>query len=76
MNANSSQCTITSELHLRPHHLLCLQTFVGRGYSEEFITENLIAACCPGCEWRALCIRESTSRQRPHNTLRSRYPLP
>ena len=37
MSANSSQCTGTSELHLRPHHLLCLQTFVGRGYSEEFI---------------------------------------
>ena len=127
MSANSSQCTGTSELHLRPHHLLCLQTFVGRGYSEEFvehmtlvkrqltanpltpitlvsgaddlcahcpncvdgqctsekpalfdrlveeklwrntlskligipeslcITEDLIAACCPGCEWRGLC---------------------
>lgn len=26
-----------SVLHLRPHHLLCLQTFVGRGYSEEFV---------------------------------------
>ena len=37
MSANSSQCTGTSELHLRPHHLLCLQTFIGRGYSEEFI---------------------------------------
>ena len=24
-------------LHLRPHHLLCLQTFVGLGYSEEFV---------------------------------------
>jgi hypothetical protein len=132
MSANSSQRTGTSELHLRPHHLLCLQTFVGRGYSEEFvehmtlvkrqltanprtpitlvsgadelcahcpncvdgqcssekpalfdrlveeklavlslcqepfpvlegipnglrITEDLIAACCPGCEWRELC---------------------
>ena len=127
MSANSSQCTGTSELHLRPHHLLCLQTFVGRGYSEEFvehmtlvkrqltanpltpitlvsgaddlcahcpncvggqctsekpalfdrlvrdelgqntpstligipenrrITEDLLAACCPGCEWRGLC---------------------
>ena len=37
MSVNSSQCTGTSELHLRPHHLLCLQTFVGRGYSEEFV---------------------------------------
>ena len=37
MSANSSQCTGTSELHLRPHHLLCLQTFVGRGDSEEFV---------------------------------------
>ena len=37
MSANSSQCTGISELHLRPHHLLCLQTFVGRGYSEEFV---------------------------------------
>ena len=121
----------SSELHLRPHHLLCLQTFVGRGYSEEFvehmtlvkrqlaadphtpimlvngaddlcahcsncvdgrctsenpalfdqlvkeklracnqypdtgslrgipdelhITENLLAACCPECEWLELC---------------------
>ena len=122
-----------SGLHLRPHHLLCLQTFVGRGYSEEFvehmafvkrqlaadpltpitlingaddlcvhcpncvggqctsekpamfdrlvekklavlsscrepvpmlegipyelhITENLLAACCPGCEWKDLCL--------------------
>ena len=24
-------------LHLRPHHLLCLQTFTGHGYSEEFV---------------------------------------
>ena len=127
MSAYSSQCTGTSELHLRPHHLLCLRTFVGRGYSEEFvehmtlvkrqltanpltpitlvsgaddlcahcpncvdgqctfekpalfdrlveeklwrntlskligipeslcITEDLIASCCPGCEWRELC---------------------
>ena len=126
MSANSSQCTGTSELHLRPHHLLCLKTSVGRGYSEEFvehmtlvkrqltanpltlitlvsgtddlcsrpncvdgqctsekpalfdrlvrdklgqntpstligipenlrITEDLITACCPGCEWRGLC---------------------
>ena len=28
-----------SVLHLRPHHLLCLQTFVGRGYSEEFVSQ-------------------------------------
>lgn len=27
----------TPTLHLRPHHLLCLQTFVGHGYSEEFV---------------------------------------
>lgn len=118
---------MNTNLHLRPHHLLCLPTFVGRGYSEEFvknmtlvkrqlttntrtpitlvsgaddlcahcpscvdgqctsekpalfdklvrdklgqnssstligipeslrITEDLIAACCPGCEWRELC---------------------
>lgn len=26
----------TSSIHLRPHHLLCLQTFVGHGYSPEF----------------------------------------
>ena len=26
-------------LHLRPHHLLCLQSFVGHGYSEEFVQE-------------------------------------
>ena len=121
-----------SALHLRPHHLLCLQTFVGRGYSKEFvehmtivkrqlstdpctpiilvngaddlcahcpncveeqctsekpalfersvmeklvplqsgqdplpvlegipealrITEDLLASCCPGCDWRKLC---------------------
>ena len=28
----------SSTLHLRPHHLLCLQTFVGRGYSDEFVS--------------------------------------
>lgn len=28
-----------STLHLRPHHLLCLQTFIGHGYSEEFVQE-------------------------------------
>ena len=127
MRVNFSQCTGITRLHLRPHHLLCLQTFVGRGYSEEFvehmtlvkrqltanpltlitlvsgtddlcshcpncvdgqctsekpalfdrlvrdklgqntpstligipenlrITEDLITACCPGCEWRGLC---------------------
>ena len=141
MSANSSQCTGTSELHLRPHHLLCLQTFVGRGYSEEFvehmtlvkrqltanpltlitlvsgtddlcshcpncvdgqctsekpalfdklveeklavlsrcqepvpvldgipndlrITEDLIAACCPECEWKNLCLT-TLSRRAP-----------
>lgn len=30
-------------LHLRPHHLLCLQTFVGRGYSEEFVEHMTLA---------------------------------
>ena len=121
-----------SAIRLRPHHLLCLQTFVGHGYSEEFvqhmtlvkkqldtdprtpialvsgaddlcchcpncaggqctsekpalfdrltasrlachaapgthglifgipeelhIKEALLAACCPGCEWKDLCI--------------------
>ena len=120
-------------LRLRPHHLLCLQTFVGHGYSDEFvahmthvqkqlvadphtpialvdgsddlcrhcpncvggqctsekpalfdrlaaarlpqqkgigtpyslsgipeslhISEELLAACCPGCEWKELCVR-------------------
>lgn len=29
----------TSILHLRPHHLLCLQTFVGHGYSDEFVAQ-------------------------------------
>lgn len=33
MNTNSPK------LHLRPHHLLCLQTFIGHGYSEEFVQE-------------------------------------
>ena len=37
MTANISMHTYTSELHLRPHHLLCLQTFIGRGYSKEFV---------------------------------------
>ena len=37
MTANISMHTYTSELHLRPHHLLCLQTFIGRGYSEDFV---------------------------------------
>ena len=33
-----SRCNFPSAvLHLRPHHLLCLQTFTGRGYSEEFV---------------------------------------
>ena len=136
MSANSSQCTGTSELHLHPHHLLCLQTFIGRGYSEEFIehmtlvkrqlttnprtpimlvsgaddlcaycpncvegqctsekpalydrlvrdklgqntpsfligipidlriTEDLIAACCPECEWKDLCLT-TQSRKAP-----------
>ena len=27
------------ELWLRPHHLLCLQSFVGHGYSEEFVQQ-------------------------------------
>ncbi len=25
-------------LHLRPHHLLCLRFFEGKGYSEDFVT--------------------------------------
>ena len=29
-------------LHLRPHHLLCLQTFIGHGYSEEFVRRMTI----------------------------------
>ena len=130
-----------SVLHLRPHHLLCLQAFFGRGYSEEFvehmtlvkrqlaadpltpitlvngaddlcahcpncvggqctsekpalfdrlvekklavlsrcretvpvlegipnelrITENLLAACCPECEWKDLCL-STLSRKAP-----------
>ena len=28
------------DLRLRPHHLLCTQTFIGKGYSPEF-TENM-----------------------------------
>ena len=24
-------------IHLRPHHLLCLQAFRGKGYSESFV---------------------------------------
>lgn len=141
MSVNSSRCTGITGLHLRPHHLLCLQTFVGRGYSEEFvehmtfvkrqlaadpltpitlvsgaddpcahcpncvggqctsekpalfdrlvekklavlpccrepvpvleglpnelrITENLLAACCPGCEWKDLCL-STLSRKAP-----------
>lgn len=31
--------TKTPKLYLRPHHLLCLQSFVGHGYSEEFVRE-------------------------------------
>ena len=27
------------ELRLRPHHLLCLQSFVGHGYNEEFVRQ-------------------------------------
>ena len=29
----------SSVIHLRPHHLLCLQTFIGHGYSEDFIIQ-------------------------------------
>ena len=37
-SAGRSRCSSPSAvLHLRPHHLLCLQTFTGRGYSEEFV---------------------------------------
>ena len=37
-SAGQSRCSSPSAvLHLRPHHLLCLQTFTGRGYSEEFV---------------------------------------
>ena len=25
------------KIYLRPHHLLCTQTFLGKGYSEEFV---------------------------------------
>lgn len=28
------------QIYLRPHHLLCTQTFLGKGYSEEFV-ENM-----------------------------------
>ena len=37
MSTNSSLHSDTSDLRLRPHHLLCLQAFVGCGYSEEFV---------------------------------------
>lgn len=35
----SRPCTTghSAPIHLRPHHLLCLQTFVGHGYSPEFV---------------------------------------
>ena len=37
-SAGRSRCSPPSVvLHLRPHHLLCLQTFTGHGYSEEFV---------------------------------------
>ena len=37
-SAGRSRCSPPSVvLHLRPHHLLCLQTFTGRGYSEGFV---------------------------------------
>lgn len=28
------------KIYLRPHHLLCTQTFLGKGYSDEFV-ENM-----------------------------------
>lgn len=28
------------KIYLRPHHLLCTQTFIGKGYSEDFV-ENM-----------------------------------
>ena len=131
--ADASDADAMAVLRLRPHHLLCLQTFVGHGYSDEFvahmthvqkqlvadphtpialvdgsddlcrhcpncvggqctsekpalfdrlaaarlpqqkgigtpyslsgipeslhISEELLAACCPGCEWKELCVR-------------------
>lgn len=30
----------SSKIHLRPHHLLCIQSYIGKGYSEEFV-ENM-----------------------------------
>lgn len=35
--------SIKSPIILRPHHLLCIKFFVGRGYSEEF-TANMYKA--------------------------------
>lgn len=32
----SIQSAIKPSIRLRPHHLLCLQTFVGHGYSPDF----------------------------------------
>ena len=38
----SIQSPIKPSIRLRPHHLLCLQTFVGHGYSPEFTAHMTI----------------------------------
>lgn len=38
----SIQSAIKPSIRLRPHHLLCLQTFVGHGYSPEFTAHMTI----------------------------------
>lgn len=35
--------TLRNKVELRPHHILCIQHFVGNGYSEEF-TQNMYRA--------------------------------
>ena len=37
------------KIYLRPHHFLCTQTFIGKGYSKEFVEIELTFSCDSLC---------------------------
>lgn len=52
---------MNGQIKLRPHHILCIQFFVGKGYSADFVsnmtavierlrTENPEVTLCEGCD--------------------------
>ncbi|NLP46906.1 MAG: hypothetical protein GX347_07710 [Epulopiscium sp.] len=48
-------------LHIRPHHLLCMQAYIGKGYSPEFVekfNKETFDYICSECEWYPLHICE------------------